>query len=89
MHIFEVCDIYTSFSTPRAKGVRSFFAPKTAPAEAYSEKGVGVFLKKTGTLLKKTPCMGVPDMVKGRMYTPTASQYEGTVATSCFQLAVI
>ena len=56
MHIFEVCDIYTSFSTPRAEGARRFFfALKTAPAEAYSEKGVGVFLKKTGTLLKKHP----------------------------------
>ena len=32
-----------------------FFAPETALAEAYSEKGVGVFKKKTGTLLKKHP----------------------------------
>ena len=55
MHIFEVCDIYKSFLTPRAEGARIFFAPETAPAEAYSGKGVGVFLKKTGTLLKKHP----------------------------------
>ena len=46
MHIFEVCDIYMSFLTPRAEGARIFFAPETAPAEAYSGKGVGVFLKK-------------------------------------------
>ena len=47
MHIFEVCDIYRSFLTPRAEGVReNFFAPETAPAEAYSGKGVGVFFLK-------------------------------------------
>ena len=44
MHIFEVCDIYTSFLTPKAREI--FFAPETAPAEAYSGKGVGVFFKK-------------------------------------------
>ena len=42
MHIFEVCDIYTSFLTPRTEGVRKCFAPEMAPAEAYSGKGVGV-----------------------------------------------
>ena len=42
MHIFEVCDIYMLFLTPQ----EFFFAPETAPAEACSGKGVGVFLKK-------------------------------------------
>ena len=61
MHIFEVCDIYTSLLTPRAEGARKFFAPETAPAEAYSGKGVGVFfLKKLGPSLKNTLPEGAP-----------------------------
>ena len=55
MHIFEVCDIYTSFLFPAPKAREIFFDPETAPAEAYSGKGVGVFLKKKlGPSLKNT-----------------------------------
>ena len=46
MYFLDVHAIYRSFLTSRAEGARIFFAPKTAPAEAYSGKGVGVFLRK-------------------------------------------
>ena len=46
MHIFDVYDIYRSLLTPRAEGVRNFFALEMALAEAYSGKALGIFYKK-------------------------------------------
>ena len=44
-YFFDVYDIYRSFLTACAEGAGIFFASETAPVEAYSGKGVGIFKK--------------------------------------------
>ena len=63
------------FRLPAPKARENGFASETAPAEAYSGKGVGVFEKKTGILLKKHP--GSDPSVALVWRTPSMRPYPG------------